>query len=111
NVEPGEQERMATILEAVAADGAVQRLPMSAAGQTAVAAEPGYRYRLVDDAGGRVAASAQVKRIGGDLVVEGLEQDRSVVLEGFFTRCAPANDCALSLENLGGTAADTIVPA
>lgn len=102
---------MATILEAVAADGAVQRLPMSAAGQTTVAAEPGYRYRLVDDAGGRVAASTQIKRIGGDLVVEGLEQDRSVVLEGFFTRCAPANDCALSLENLGGTPADAIVPA
>ncbi len=102
---------MTIVLEAVAANGGVQRLPMAAVGQTSVAVEPGYRYRLVDDAGGRVAVAPQVKRVGSDIVVDGLQDGRSVVLQDFFTRCTPDDACSLSLENLGGTASEVIVPS
>jgi len=102
---------MAIILEAVAANGTVERIPLPASSPTTVPAEPGYRYRLVDEAGGRAAASPEVKRLGGDLVVEGLNDGQTLRLEGFFTRCAPQDSCALSLENLGGSASEAITPA
>ncbi|MCO5101788.1 MAG: Ig-like domain-containing protein [Burkholderiaceae bacterium] len=102
---------MAIVLEAISTSGAAARVPLPASGPTTVPAEPGYRYRLVDEAGGRVAASPEVKRFGSDLVVEGLNEGQTLRLEGFFTRCAPQDSCALSLENLGGSAGETITPA
>ncbi|RPH66714.1 MAG: hypothetical protein EHM83_03300, partial [Burkholderiales bacterium] len=101
---------MAIILEAVAANGAVQRVPL-ADGATAVPAQPGLRYRLINDAGGRVAPAALVKRVDGDLVVEGLPEDKSLSLQGFFTRCTPQDACSLSMENIGGEPDEAVTPA
>ncbi len=101
---------MAIILEAVAANGAVQRVPLADAA-TVVPAQPGLRYRLFNDAGGRVSPAALVKRVDGDLVVEGLADNKSVSLQGFFSRCTPQNACSLSMENIGGTPDEAVTPA
>ena len=79
-------------------------------GVTLVPAQPDVTYRVVNEFGGRVAPSALVKRVDADLRID-LPEDRSVSLEGFFTRCTPANPCGLSMENIGGTAAETVTPA
>ena len=79
-------------------------------GVTLVPAQPDVTYRVVNEFGGRVAPSALVKRVDADLRID-LPEDRSVSLEGFFTRCTPASPCALSMENIGGTAAETVTPA
>jgi len=101
---------MAIILEAVAANGAVQRVPLADAA-TFVPAQPGLRYRLFNDAGGRVSPAALVKRVDADLVVEGLADDKSLSLQGFFSRCTPQAPCSLSMENIGGTPDETVTPA
>jgi hypothetical protein len=101
---------MAIILEAVAANGAVQRVQL-ADGATAVPAQPGLRYRLLNDAGGRVSQAALVKRVDGDLVIEGLPGDQSLSLQGFFTRCTPQAPCSMSMDNIGGTPDETVTPA
>ncbi len=101
---------MAIILEAVAANGAVQRVPLSDA-TTTVAAQPGLRYRLLNDAGGRVSQAALVKRLDGDLLVDGLPEGKILSLEGFFTRCTPQDTCALSMDNIGGAPDETVTPA
>ena len=101
---------MAIILEAVGASGDVQSITLSG-GAARVQALPGLQYRLRDTEGGRLADGARVKRVGDDLVVEGLPGEGSVALEGFFTRCAPGNTCSLSMENLGGSAGDAILPS
>jgi len=101
---------MPIVLEATGASGDVQRIPLSG-GANSVRALPGLKYRLVDSEGGRVAETALVKRIGDDLVVEGLADGASVSLEGFFTRCAPGDACSLSMENIGGSAAEAILPS
>lgn len=101
---------MAIILEAIAANGAVQRVPLADAA-TVVPAEPGLRYRLLNDAGGRVSPAALVKRVDGDLVVEGLAEEKSVSLQGFFTRCTPQDPCSMSMENIGGTPDETVTPS
>jgi len=101
---------MAVILESVGASGDVQRTLLTE-GVNSVRALPGIRYRLVDSAGGRVAETALIKRVGDDLVIEGLSEGRSVSLEGFFTRCAPGDSCSMSMENIGGSADETVVPS
>ncbi|MCZ7559975.1 MAG: Ig-like domain-containing protein [Burkholderiaceae bacterium] len=101
---------MAIILEAVAANGAVQRVPLADAA-TVVPAQPGLRYRLFNDAGGRVSPAALVKRVDGDLVVEGLADNKSVSLQGFFSRCTPQDTCSMSMENIGGTPDEAVTPA
>src|SRR5690606_15636120 len=60
--------------------------------------------------GGRVTHAALVQRVGDDLKVD-LPQDRNLSLEGFFTRCTPETPCALSMENIGGIAGETVTPA
>ncbi|MCO5106902.1 MAG: Ig-like domain-containing protein [Burkholderiaceae bacterium] len=101
---------MAIILEAVAANGAVQRVPLADAA-TVVPAQPGLRYRLFNDTGGRVSPAALVKRVDGDLVVEGLADDKSLSLQGFFSRCTPQDPCSMSMENIGGTPEEAVTPA
>ncbi|MCL4182261.1 MAG: hypothetical protein KJ011_02320 [Burkholderiaceae bacterium] len=101
---------MAIILEAVAANGTVQHVPLAAA-TTTIPAQPGLRYRLFNDAGGRVSSAALVRRLEGDLLVEGLPEGKVLALEGFFTRCTPQSACALSMDNIGGAAEETVTPA
>ncbi|KAA0209784.1 MAG: hypothetical protein DWB43_13650, partial [Lautropia sp.] len=101
---------MAIILEAIAANGAVRRVPLADAA-TVIPAEPGLRYRLLNDAGGRVSPAALVKRVDGDLVVEGLAEEKSVSLQGFFTRCTPQEPCSMSMENIGGTPDEAVTPS
>ncbi|MCZ2415580.1 MAG: Ig-like domain-containing protein [Burkholderiales bacterium] len=88
----------------------MQRVPLAGAA-TVVPAEPGLRYRLLNDAGGRVSPAALVKRVDGDLVVEGLAEEKSVSLQGFFTRCTPQDPCSMSMENIGGTPDETVTPS
>lgn len=102
---------MAIVLETLAADGRVLlRTPLST-GVTRVQAEPGLTYRVVNDFGGRVAQSALIRRLDDDLRIEGLPDARDVALQGFFSRCTPEAGCALSLENIGGTAAEAVTPS
>lgn len=102
---------MAILLETLAADGTVLLRTPLVTGVTLVQAQPGLTYRVVNDFGGRVAHSALIKRVDDDLRIEGLPQDRNVSLEGFFSRCGPDDSCALSMENIGGTATETVTPA
>jgi len=101
---------MAIILEAVAANGAVQRVSLGSGANT-VPAQPGLQYRLLNDAGGRVSQAALVKRVDADLVIEGLPGDQSLSLQGFFTQCTPQASCSMSMENIGGEAGEAITPA
>ena len=101
---------MAIILEAVAANGAVQRVSLGSGANT-VPAQPGLQYRLLNDAGGRVSQAALVKRVDADLVIEGLPGDQSLSLQGFFSQCTPQASCSMSMENIGGEAGEAITPA
>ncbi|GMV01607.1 MAG: hypothetical protein AMXMBFR52_12630 [Burkholderiales bacterium] len=101
---------MAIILEAVAVNGAVQRVQLGS-GATTVPAQPGLQYRLLNDAGGRVSQAALVKRVDADLVIEGLPGDQSLSLQGFFSQCTPQASCSMSMENIGGEAGEAITPA
>ncbi|MCL4775522.1 MAG: hypothetical protein KJZ98_16405 [Burkholderiaceae bacterium] len=97
------------VLESLAADGAVlQRTPL-VIGVTLVQAQPGVTYRVINDLGGRVTHAALIQRVGDDLRID-LPQERNLSLEGFFTRCVPADPCVLSLENIGGIAGETVTP-
>src|SRR5690606_13601625 len=98
------------LLETLAADGAVLLRTPLVTGVTLVQAQPGVTYRVVNDLGGRVTHAALVQRVGDDLKVD-LPQDRNLSLEGFFTRCTPDSPCALSMENIGGVAGETVTPA
>src|SRR5690606_33841516 len=98
------------LLETLAADGAVLLRTPLVTGVTLVQAQPGVTYRVVNDLGGRVTHAALVQRVGDDLKVD-LPQDRNLSLEGFFARCTPETPCALSMENIGGVAGETVTPA
>jgi hypothetical protein len=98
------------LLETLGADGAVLLRTPLVIGVTLVQAQPGVTYRVINDLGGRVTHAALVQRVGDDLKVD-LPQDRNLSLEGFFTRCTPADPCALSMENIGGVAGETVTPA
>ncbi|GMV01606.1 MAG: hypothetical protein AMXMBFR52_12620 [Burkholderiales bacterium] len=97
------------VLESIAGDGAVLLRTPLLIGVTLVQAQSGLTYRIINDLGGRVTHAALIQRVGDDLRVD-LPQDRNLSLEGFFTRCAPADPCALSLENIGGIAGETVTP-
>ncbi|MCM5571737.1 Ig-like domain-containing protein [Burkholderiaceae bacterium FT117] len=100
---------MTAILEVVSAAGGIESLPLTDRAP-ALQAQPGARYRIALEADASLPVAPTVKRLGDDLVVEGLPEGRSLTLEGFFVRCPPDAPCSMSLENLGGTAADAITP-
>ncbi|MFT4101552.1 MAG: Ig-like domain-containing protein [Burkholderiaceae bacterium] len=100
---------MALVLEKVNPQGLVVRQPVEV-GRNRFVAEPGFKYRIVDDGLGASKPEAKARRIGDDLVVEDLPDQTVVEFDGFFTRCTPEQSCALSMEGLGGGAAE-ITPA
>nr|HMN83528.1 hypothetical protein [Burkholderiaceae bacterium] len=93
---------MAILLEARSANGAVTRTPLEP-GRNTFRAQPNTRYRIVDDTGAKIDDGVSIKRVGNDLLVTGLPEERLVEFDGFFLRCTPKNPCELMLENLGGT--------
>ncbi len=102
---------MALILEATGPKGTVTRLPLTS-GLARTDAVAGTRYRIVDDAGGRLTLEATVKRVENDLLVENLPRGDVVQIDGFFERCPPENLCTLSLDGLAAPGAvSEITPA
>jgi len=101
---------VAIALETLDAAGTTLLRTPLVSGVTLVTAQPGLTYRLVNDFGGRVAQSALIRRLDDDLRIEGLPGERHVALQGFFSRCTPEAACTLSLENIGGTASETVTP-
>src|SRR5690606_21699779 len=98
---------MALVVEAVGPAGIVERIAVD--DRTAVIpAQPGFTYRVLDESGRPVAASATVQRLGDSLVIEGLPDDATVRLTDFFFTCTPSAPCSLDLEGLGGVRGDTI---
>lgn len=91
------------------AAGAVRRVE-APAGRTSVRAQQGARYRLTPDTGHQIESGAMVKRVGDDLIVEGLGGERVVEIEGFFVRCTPSAPCEFSLTELGGLPGSTLGP-
>lgn len=102
---------MAIVLETLDAEGTLLLRTPLVSGVTLVQAQPGLTYRVVNDFGGRVAPSALVRRLDDDLRIEDLPGERNLALQGFFSRCTPEATCTLALENIGGTAAETVTPA
>ncbi len=99
---------MALYIEATGG-GRVQRLPVGG-GRLRLEAEPGMRYRLLDDAG-RVPATVAVKRVGDNLVLDGLPNDAVVEIDRFFTRCTPERECALATDTITGSTEADVTPA
>ncbi|MFT3801760.1 MAG: Ig-like domain-containing protein [Burkholderiaceae bacterium] len=101
---------MALVLEKVNPQGLVVRQPVEV-GRNRFVAEPGFKYRIVDDGLDASKLEAKARRVGDDLVVEELPDQTVVEFDGFFTRCTPEQSCALSMEGLGGAAGAEITPA
>ncbi len=93
---------MAILLESRPANGAITRTPLEP-GRNAFRAQPNTRYRILDDTGAKFDDGVTIKRVGNDLLVTGLPEEKLVEFDGFFIRCTAKNPCELMLENLGGT--------
>ena len=100
---------MALVVEAVGPTGAVERIALDG-GTAVVKARPGLTYRILDETGRALDASATVRRLGDDLAIEGLPDDATVRLADFFLACTPSDPCSLDLEGLGGARGETISP-
>ncbi|MEZ5654170.1 MAG: Ig-like domain-containing protein [Burkholderiaceae bacterium] len=77
---------MATIIEAIAADGRVARIELTG-NDVAFPVDPGVRYRVVDGESGDAPDTLRLRREEGDLVVDGLPEGERIRIEGFFTNC------------------------
>src|SRR5690606_29861205 len=98
---------MALIVEAVGRTGVVERIAVEG-GKAVINAQPGITYRILDEAGRPVNATATVERLGDHLVVKGLPEEATVQLTDFFFVCTPNDPCSLDLEGLGGARGETI---
>ncbi|MEZ5728853.1 MAG: Ig-like domain-containing protein [Burkholderiaceae bacterium] len=101
---------MALFIEAVGAEGVLQRAPVSGR-DLQLTARPGLTYRLVRDADLPPDVNPAIKRYDNDLVLEDLPDGSTVRISGFFSNCTPEQVCALSLEGIGGGTGDVITPA
>lgn len=100
---------MALIIEAVDRAGTVERT-RAGDGRTTVDAQPGFRYRVLDESGEPLHVNATVRRVGDHLVIADLPADASVELTDFFFVCTPDDPCWLSLDGIGGTEGEVIDP-
>jgi len=98
---------MALFIEITAPDGAVTRLAANGP-TTQVSTQPGHQYRLITDDAAGPQPVAQVRRIGGDLIVELPETIQNIELSGFFAPGAQGSQ--FSLAELGGEAETVITP-
>lgn len=101
---------MAIFLEVIDAAGNITRLPVEN-GRIDVAAQPGTIYRVVDQNGGPIGAGPRVLRVDDDIVITDLPAGEVVGLTDFFSACTPTAPCTLSLQELGGSAGETVTPA
>ncbi|MEZ5661717.1 MAG: Ig-like domain-containing protein [Burkholderiaceae bacterium] len=90
---------MATIIEAIAADGRVARIEL-AGKDLSFPVDPGVRYRVIDGDSGEMPDALSLRREGGDLLVNGLPDGERVRIEGFFTDCG-TESCEFSLGESG----------
>jgi Bacterial Ig-like domain len=100
---------MALFIEVSDNGGNLQRKPL-AAGRNRVNAEPGARFRIVDDRGAQLDSTVAVKRVNLKLVVDGLPDEIVVEVDNFFRNCTAEYSCTFSLENFRGAIATEITP-
>ncbi len=101
---------MAVFLEVIDAAGNVTRLPVEN-GRVDIAAQPGTIYRLVDQNGAALGTGPRVLRVEEDLIITDLPGGDIIGITEFFSACTPTTPCTLSLEELGGSAGETVTPA
>ncbi len=100
---------MALFIEISDNSGSAQRRPLSA-GRNRVNAEPGMRFRIVEDRGAALESSVGVKRVNQKLVVDGLPDDIVVEVDNFFKNCTADFSCSFSLDNFRGALVSEITP-
>ncbi|HVL56153.1 MAG TPA: hypothetical protein VM491_06590, partial [Burkholderiaceae bacterium] len=100
---------MSIVVEIRGGTGAAQQIDLT--GRVKIEARPGENYRLLSADKQRFHDDVVIRRIGDDLVIDGLPNGRALELGRFFTACTPAQPCALSTENLGGSRGERITPA
>lgn len=98
---------MALIIEAVGRSGVTERVTVDG-GRGTINAQPGITYRVLDENRHPVDVNATVRRVGDNLIVEGLPDDTTLQFTDFFFVCTPDNPCALDLAGLGGAPGETI---
>jgi len=101
---------MTIFLEVIDAAGNITRLPVEN-GRIDVAAQSGTIYRVVDENGGPIGTGPRVLRMDDDIVITDLPAGEVIGLTDFFSACTPTAPCTLSLQELGGTAGQTVTPA
>ncbi len=100
---------MALFVEISDRGGGLQRKAL-VAGRNRVNAEPGLRFRLIDENGAQIDSAAGVKRVDQKLVVEGLPDEAVLEINNFFRNCSADYLCYFSLENFRGAEAAEITP-
>ncbi len=100
---------MALFIETSDSSGNLQRKAL-VAGRNRVNAEPGARFRLIDDRGLPLDSSVGVKRVNQKLVIDGLPDDSVLEVDNFFRNCTADYPCAFSLENFRGATVAEITP-
>ena len=100
---------MALFVEITDRGGGLERKAL-VAGRNRVNAEPGLRFRLIDENGAQIDSMAGVKRVDQKLVVEGLPDGAVLEVNNFFRNCSADYLCYFSLENFRGAEAAEITP-
>ena len=100
---------MALIVEIIDANGVATRQRVID-GRLDVPVTPGSTYRILDESGRPIGPGPRVLRFGDDIAVEGLPEETTITLRGFFADCSPDSPCSLSLEELGGGPGAKVTP-
>jgi hypothetical protein len=100
---------MSVVIEATTRSGEVQRTAATE-GTVRIQARPGVSYRLAAESGASVPGQQVAKRIGDDLVIEGLPGGQKVVLEDFYTACADGDSCSMNFAGQGDAPPTVLLP-
>lgn len=101
---------MALAIERANAESVIETIPIGP-GRTELIANPGSRYRVLDTEGGPIDAVVQLRRIGDDLLIQGLPDGAEVSLQSFYFACRlDFRSCSLSVEELGGMPGEVVTP-
>jgi hypothetical protein len=101
---------MSIVIEAATKGGEVQKTSL-VENVSRIAVQPGTAYRLVGTESTSVGSKPVAKRIGDDMVIEGLADGKSVVFEGFYTACADGDSCSVAFAQDGDTPAAILLPS